>query len=267
MTNTSPFVITENKQPIGPIIDGDTVFFTNFRGDRAIELSKAFENDTFTYFNREKKPSIYFAGMMQYDGDENIPNNFLIPPPEIERPLSYFLCAENVRSFAISETQKYGHVTYFWNGNKSGYINQDIEKYIEIKSDTIPFDQAPEMKAHEITKEAIELINSNQYQFGRINYPNGDMVGHTGNLKATISTMETVDKCTKKCVDAILKQNGIAIILADHGNADEMYTQKNGIKKSKTSHTLNPVPFTILDAQFNDDYTLNTNLKTLDLLT
>jgi len=241
-----PFVITKNGSPIGAIEDNDTVFFTNFRGDRSIEITKAFESNEFHYFDRKRKPNVFYAGMMQYDGDLQIPKKFLVDPPAIDRSLSSYLCANELRSFSLSETQKFGHVTYFWNGNRSGYVNEALENYIEIKSDLIPFDQAPIMKAKEITEKAIEIIKNQKIDFACINYPNGDMVGHTGNFKATVKSVEAVDTYCKQLVDAIISKNGIAVILADHGNADEMFTIKNGEKLPKTSHTLNPVPFAIV---------------------
>ena len=251
-----PFVIAKNGKAIGKIMDGDTVFFTNFRGDRAIELSQAFENETFSRFDRKRFPKVFYAGMLQYDADQNCPKNFLVHPPIIQQCLSEYLCQENIRSFAISETQKYGHVTYFWNGNKSGYVDKSLETFIEIPSDNCPFDEKPAMKAIEITEKVIDLLDSKQYEFGRINFPNGDMVGHTGNMKATIQSIETIDQCTQKIVEKVSKIGGISVICADHGNADEMFSVKNGKKVPKTSHTLNPVPFAIIDSKFNDHYNL-----------
>lgn len=252
-----PFVIKENSIPVGTIEDGDSVIMTNFRGDRAIEISIAFESKHFDKFNRIRVPNVFYAGMMQYDGDLKIPHNFLVNPPAIQNSVSEYLCASGITSFAISETQKYGHVTYFWNGNKSGYVNKDLETYVEIPSDTIPFDQAPKMKAKEITDKAIELLNTGKYKFGRINYPNGDMVGHTGNIEATKISVEATEEAVKRIVDTVNALGGITVILADHGNADEMFTEKNGIRTPKTSHTLNPVPCAIIDSQFNNDYSLS----------
>lgn len=240
------FVIAdENDKPIGKIRNGDGVIFMNFRGDRAIEISQAFEDKEFNKFDRVEVPEVFYTGMMEYDGDSHIPKNFLVEPPTIERTLSQYLCAEGVTSFAISETQKFGHVTYFWNGNKSGYIDESLEKYVEIPSDKIEFDKAPRMKADEITEQSIEMLKSGKYKFGRINYPNGDMVGHTGNMEAAIVSIETVDESIGKLLSVIDDLGGIAIITADHGNADEMFTIKNGKKDVKTSHTLNEVPFVI----------------------
>ncbi len=152
------FVIAENGQPVGTIQDGDAVVFFNFRGDRAIEISRAFEEPGFTEFDRVRVPDVFFAGMMQYDGDAQIPKQFLVEPPAIDRTVSQYLCAAGVTSFAISETQKFGHVTYFWNGNNSGYIDERLEKYVEIPSDRIMFDERPWMKAGEITDAVIAAV-------------------------------------------------------------------------------------------------------------
>ncbi len=247
-------IVDENEKPIGIIEDGDSVVFFNFRGDRAIELSRAFEEKDFKFFDRVRVPNVYYAGMMQYDGDLLIPKNYLVFPPAIDRTISEYLCAQKVTSFAISETQKYGHVTYFWNGNRSGYIDQSLETYIEIPSDKIEFDKAPKMKAYEITDKTVELLKTGKFKFGRINYPNGDMVGHTGNFDAAVVAVQTVDECIGKLIKVIEELGGIAIITADHGNSDEMWTEKDGIRTPKTSHTLNPVPFVIYDPNFNNEY-------------
>ena len=247
-------IVNDGNKPIGTIENGDSVVFFNFRGDRAIELSRAFEEKDFKFFDRVRVSDVYYAGMMQYDGDLLIPKNYLVFPPAIDRTISEYLCNEKVTSFAISETQKYGHVTYFWNGNRSGYIDQSLETYIEIPSDRIEFDKAPKMKAYEITEKTIELLKSGKFRFGRLNFPNGDMVGHTGNLQAAIIAVETVDECVGNLLKVIDELKGIAIITADHGNSDEMYTEKDGVRTPKTAHTLNPVPFVIYDPQYNNEY-------------
>jgi 2,3-bisphosphoglycerate-independent phosphoglycerate mutase len=250
------FVIAENGQPVGAMKDKDCVVFYNFRGDRAIEISLAFEQEDFKHFERKKKPDVFYAGMMQYDGDLLIPTNYLVEPPAINNTISEYLCAEKITSFAIAETQKFGHVTYFWNGNKSGYICNELEKYVEIPSDKIMFDKKPAMKAYEVTEEAEKLLLSGKYQFGRINFANGDMVGHTGVMTAAIKACETVDECVGRLVALNTKLGGITVITADHGNADEMLTIKNRLKQVKTSHTLMPVPFVIIDAGYNNGYEL-----------
>jgi 2,3-bisphosphoglycerate-independent phosphoglycerate mutase len=253
-----PFVIVDgNGKPVGTIENGDSVILFNFRGDRAIEISRAFEEKEFNKFDRIRVPDIFYAGMMEYDGDTHIPKNYLVSPPEIDRCLSEYLCAERVKSFAVSETQKFGHVTYFWNGNRSGYIDASLEKYVEITSDKIQFDQAPKMKAYEITSSTSELLRSSEYKFGRINFPNGDMVGHTGNFEAAVKAVEITDECVGKLLKVIEDIDGIAIVTADHGNADEMYHVVNGKKVPKTSHTLNPVPFIIFDPQYKGEYKMS----------
>jgi 2,3-bisphosphoglycerate-independent phosphoglycerate mutase len=248
------FVIEDDGSPVGTIEDGDSVVFFNFRGDRAIELSMAFEQKDFNKFDRVRVPDVLFAGMMQYDGDLHIPKHYLVSPPQIDGPVGVYMCANGIKSFPISETQKYGHVTYFWNGNKSGYINDHLETYVEIPSDKIRFDQAPKMKASEITDKTIELLKSGQYKFGRLNYPNGDMVGHTGIPEAIITSVEAVDEGLAKLLAVIKELKGVAVILADHGNADEMYTVKNGKKQVSTAHSLNPVPCAIVDAGYSGEY-------------
>lgn len=253
-----PFIIEENGQAVGPIQDGDGVVLFNFRGDRAIELSRAFDEEEFDKFERGPKPDVYFAGMMQYDGDLQIPRKFLVKPPAIDRTLGAYLAANGVPQFAISETQKYGHVTYFFNGNRSGKFSEELETYVEVPSDRVSFDQRPWMKAGEITDKTIEAITSGQYRFIRLNYPNGDMVGHTGDLLAVEISVEAVDLGLGRLMKAVEEVKGILIVAADHGNADEMYAidektgqpkidKKTGEYMSKTAHTLNPVPFHLYD--------------------
>lgn len=254
-------IVDEMNQPVGEIQDGDCVIFFNFRGDRAIEISRAFEEVDLKEFDRGRVPKVLYAGMMEYDGDLHIPQNYLVQPPAIDRTVSEYLCSEKIKMFAISETQKYGHVTYFWNGNRSGYIDSTLEEYFEIPSDKIEFDKAPKMKAIEITEKTIELLKSYKFKFGRVNFANGDMVGHTGVMEAAIIAVETVDQCISQLLKVIDELHGIAIVTADHGNADEMFTvNKKGIKEIKTSHTLNPVPFIIYDPEYKGEYKMS-NVK------
>jgi len=256
-----PFVIVENGEPVGKMQDGDQVIFYNFRGDRAIEISRAFDEADFKEFDRGDFPTVDYFGMMEYDGDLHIPKKYLVNPPEIERTVVEYLVSEKVTSFAISETQKYGHVTYFWNGNRSGYIDKTLETYIEIPSDKVPFDQKPKMKAYEITEKTIELLKSGKYRFGRLNFANGDMVGHTGVMEAAITAVETVDDCVGRLIEVVDELDGVTIVTADHGNSDEMWTEKNGVRSPKTAHTLNPVPFIIIDKNYGGEYVINRQLK------
>ncbi|TGN19486.1 2,3-bisphosphoglycerate-independent phosphoglycerate mutase [Leptospira idonii] len=278
------FVIADEKgNPIGTIEDGDSVIFFNFRGDRSIEISRAFTEESFSPFPRGRFPKTEYAGMMQYDGDLFIPKQYLVSPPAIDRTMGEYLANQKIAQYAISETQKYGHVTFFWNGNKSGYFNESLETYEEIKSDVIPFDQKPEMKAKEITDTLIQAVQSHKYPFLRVNYANGDMVGHTGNMNATIKGLEYLDKCLERLKKACDDSNTVMLITADHGNADEMYqldkkgnaqNSKDGIPIPKTSHTLNPVHFVVYDPQskikFNESLTsyglANVAATVLDLL-
>ncbi len=241
------FVIVDDGVPVGTIDDGDSVVFFNFRGDRAIEISEAFEREDFPYFDRKRRPDVFYVGMMQYDGDAKIPADFLIQPPKIDRTLSEYLCKSGIRSYAISETQKFGHVTYFWNGNKQGYIDETLETYEEVESDRVAFDLRPWMKAEEITQKVIAAIESGRYDFIRLNYANADMVGHTGVEPAIRIAVETVDLCLGRLLTAVKQAKGIAIVTADHGNADCMWKEKDGRRLPVVSHTLNPVPFIIKD--------------------
>ena len=248
-------IVRPDGRPVGPITDGDAVICFNFRGDRAIEISRAFTRESFQEFDRGLLPDILYAGMMQYDGDTNTPPNFLVRPPSINRTISEYLCSEKIRTFAISETQKFGHVTYFWNGNRSGYIDESFETYVEIPSDKIKFDKAPKMKALEIKDKTIEMLRSGSYRFGRLNFANGDMVGHTGIMDAAITAVETVDQCVGILLKVIKELEGIAVVTSDHGNSDEMFTvNKSGDKNTKTAHTLNPVPFAIYDPNYRGEY-------------
>ena len=260
-----PFVIAENGEPVGTINDGDSVIFYNFRGDRAIEISKAFDDKEFDKFDRVRYPSVVYAGMLEYDGDLHIPSNYLVNPPEITNTMGEYLASTGVSQLAISETQKYGHVTYFWNGNKSGKFDDELETYIEVPSDVVPFEQRPWMKCAEITDKLIDCLRSGKYACLRVNFPNGDMVGHTGNILATRCSMEALDLQLKRILDVVDELHGVALITADHGNADEMYEldkkgnpkqNKDGSYKAKTSHTLNPVPFIIYDNYYADKYTV-----------
>jgi 2,3-bisphosphoglycerate-independent phosphoglycerate mutase len=250
------FVIHRDGKPIGPIVDGDSVVLFNFRGDRAIEISRTFDEENLSEFNRGPLPDVKFAGIMQYDADRQIPRRFLVSPPEIDNVMGEYLAVSGKSQLAVSETQKYGHVTYFFNGNRSGKFAESLEDYVEITSDLLPFEQRPWMKAGEITDVMLDSINNGKHDFIRANFPNGDMVGHTGDLLAVEISVETVDLGLGRLIEAIDQAKGILIVTADHGNADEMFEvgkdgklklDSDGNPKPKTSHTLNPVPCFIYD--------------------
>ena len=241
------FVVGRNGEPVAKIANGDSVILFNFRGDRAQEISLAFDRKDFDKFDRPGYEGVKFAGMLQYDADLQIPYNYLLQPPVIKNTLTEVLCEAKVTEYAVSETQKYGHVTYFWNGNRSGKVCEELETYEEIPSDVIPFEQAPAMKSKEITEKMVSAMASGKYQFLRCNFPNGDMVGHTGVMDAVVYAMECVDNGLKAIIEAADKYGYTVLITADHGNADQMTETKKGKTSVRTAHSLNPVPFIIYD--------------------
>ena len=242
------FVIAKDGKAVGTITDDDSVILYNFRGDRAIEISMAFDYDEFNYFNRGPKLNCFYAGMLEYDGDLHLPKHYLVNPPEIKNTLSELLVGAGLNQYAVSETQKYGHVTYFWNGNRSSKFSEELETFKEIPSDKVSFDERPWMKSAEITDDVIEAIKSEKYDFIRCNFPNGDMVGHTGNMDATITGVEAVDLGLARLIKVCDEYNVTLLVTADHGNADEMLEKnKKGELQVRTAHSLNPVPFIIYD--------------------
>jgi 2,3-bisphosphoglycerate-independent phosphoglycerate mutase len=248
-------IVDRDGKPVGPVVDGDAFVLFNFRGDRAIEISQAFEADEFAHFDRGPRPEVLYAGMMEYDGDLKLPSRYLVAPPKIDRTLGEFIARAGLPQLAISETQKFGHVTYFWNGNRSGAFDADVETYIEIPSDERPFEERPWMKAAEITDRLIDELRTGRYRHARVNYANGDMVGHTGHREAAIQAVEAVDLQLARLMPVIEALGGALLVTADHGNADCMYEldkktgeptlDSGGLARAKTSHTLNPVPLHI----------------------
>uniref|UniRef100_A0A0E0FUY0 phosphoglycerate mutase (2,3-diphosphoglycerate-independent) n=1 Tax=Oryza nivara TaxID=4536 RepID=A0A0E0FUY0_ORYNI len=234
-----PFVIVdESGKSVGPVVDGDAVVTFNFRADRMVMLAKALEYADFDKFDRVRVPKIRYAGMLQYDGELKLPSHYLVSPPEIERT-----------------SVKFGHVTFFWNGNRSGYFDETKEEYVEIPSDIgITFNVKPNMKALEIAEKARDAILSGKFDQVRVNLPNGDMVGHTGDIEATVVACKAADEAVKIILDAIEQVGGIYLVTADHGNAEDMVKRnksgqplldKNGGIQILTSHTLQPVPVAI----------------------
>jgi 2,3-bisphosphoglycerate-independent phosphoglycerate mutase len=246
------FVIADEGgigDPVGPIHDGASVIFFNFRGDRALEITRAFEQDDFHAFDRSPRPKVRYAGMMQYDGDLELPKHFLVAPPAIDRTMGELLAEAGKRQLAIAETHKFGHVTYFWNGNRSEPFNPALERYIEVPSDLSPLEQRPWMKCAEVTDALLKALREDQpgYDFVRLNYANGDMVGHTGALRSAILAVEAVDLCLERLVRATRELRGVLLVTADHGNADQMFDGEGEARKVRTSHSLNPVPLAIYD--------------------
>ena len=252
------FVITgEDGQPCGAVADGDAFVLFNFRADRMVEMSKAFEYDDahFTHFDRVRRPDVRFAGLMQYDGDLKLPTRFLVPPPTITHTSGEWLSKNGLKTFACSETQKFGHVTFFWNGNRSGYFDAALETYVEIPSDNVPFDTTPAMKAPQICAAGLEALRSRRFDVVRVNFANPDMVGHTGNLGATRTACEVVDAQVALLLAEVEALGGVWLVTADHGNADDMAQRDkktllpvrnaDGSVAALTSHTLAPVPVAV----------------------
>ena len=266
-----PFVIVgDNGLPVGPIGEGDSVVFFNFRGDRAIEISRAFAESDFDVFERVPNPEVLYAGMMEYDGDLRIPPHFLVSPPAISRTLSEYLVHNGVNQLAVAETQKFGHVTYFWNGNNSVPFDAALEDWIEVPSDNVSFDKKPQMKAREVCDEVIKDLETKAHSFIRVNFANGDMVGHTGSIEAAVLAIEVVDECIGRLEVAVREAGATMVVTADHGNLDMMWEvdrrtgltklDDNGNPVVKTSHTLSPVPWCLIGADA-DRFKIDTSVN------
>ncbi|MCL2037543.1 2,3-bisphosphoglycerate-independent phosphoglycerate mutase [Candidatus Saccharibacteria bacterium] len=265
-----PFVVADSNGQIKP---DDSVILFNFRGDRAIEISQAFEGGpNFDKFDRGvgfENGVKNFAGLLEYDSEKRIPKSFLVSPPVFTHTLGEEVAKAGLRQLAISETQKIGHVTYFFNGNRAAPFNPELEDYVEIPSDRVSFDTEPAMKSVEIADKLIELLKEKKYQFVRVNFPNPDMVGHTGNYDATVKAIEAVDTALARILPVIDEVQGMAIITGDHGNAEEMYElnddgsaklDKNGQPVVKTAHTTNRVPAIFYDnTPFAQQYQVRDN--------
>ena len=251
-------IVDEHGQPVGKMADGDAVVMANFRADRAIELTEAFELDDFDGFDRGRRPRVTYAGMMVYDEDRNLPALQIMGPTKVARPLGRRLVELGIRQFRLAETQKYAHVTFFFNGGYREPLDASLEEYILIPSDKVPsFAEAPAMQAPAIAEKAVALIASGRFGFGLINFANADMVGHCGDMQAAIRAVEAVDGALGEIVEALAKAGGRAIITADHGNAEEMTVVKaDGHNEASTKHSINPVPCILFDPGFDGSYHL-----------
>jgi 2,3-bisphosphoglycerate-independent phosphoglycerate mutase len=252
------FVVTdEGGEPVGTIEDGDSVVFFNFRGDRAIEITRAFEGgEEFDEFDRQRVPDVLYAGMMLYDGDLDLPKRYLVAPPSIDKTFGELLARNGVKQLACAETQKFGHMTYFWNGNRSGKFSEELETYVEVPSDQVEFDQRPWMKSAETADVVIDAVRKGDHAFIRANFAAGDMVGHSGKLQAAVIAVEAVDLSVGRILPVVMKARGTLVVTSDHGNSEDMVDRDKqgrpklddeGRPKSKTAHSLNPVEFFVLD--------------------
>lgn len=248
-------IVDQNRKPIGKMKNYDGVINFNFRGDRTIEISRAFDEDDFNEFDKICNPNVFYFGLFLYDDKLNIPKNYFLEPPQIEDTITTYLCKEKIQQFSIAETHKFGHIKYFFLGNRDKSPCPELDKYFEIKSDPSELiEKNPEMKAYQVKDKLIEILNSNKFKFIRVNFANGDMVGHTGNFQSAKIAAKTVDHCVKEIVNKTNELDGITIVMADHGNLEDM-------KNYETSHTLNPVMFTIVDSDYNKEYIIDTSVQ------
>ena len=237
------FVIVNNEEkPVGRIEKGDALIYFDFRKDRAIEIAQAFTYWDFPYFNRgDYTPDdVYFVGMMEYNSDTHVPEHRLVEPAGFGETLNQFLGEKGISQLAISETVKYGHITYYFNGNS--YDPANGEDFVKIDSYAEYPAERPWMKTAEITDEVLKKMGD--YKFVRLNFPNGDIVGHTANMEATIVSIEAVDLALARIAKKVDELGGCLVIVADHGNAEELLDE-NG--QPKTAHTTNLVPCIFYD--------------------
>lgn len=238
-----PTVITDDhKQPLAKISDGDSLIFINFRPDRARQITRAFVDDDFTGFDRGPgRPKVYFVCMTVYD--KTIDAQVAFPPTQLVNTLGEWLAKQEYRQLRLAETEKYAHVTFFFNGGVEA-PNPNEDRVLIPSPKVATYDLAPEMSANEVTGAFLENLNSGKYQVFITNFANPDMVGHTGDLEATKAAIETVDKCIGKIVSAVLAKSGTVLITADHGNAEKMKDEHGG---PFTAHTTDPVPLILAD--------------------
>lgn len=255
-------VVDDYGEPIGRILDGDTVVMMNFRADRAIEITEAFCVDDFDGFKRGHRPDVFFAGMMVYDEDRNLPEQQLMASTKVPEPFGKRILEAGLKQFRLTETQKFPHVTFFFNGGYRKPLDASMEDYILIPSDKgISFADKPEMKAAEIAQICVSLIEKGEHDFGLINFANADMVGHCGNMDAAILAVEAVDSALKVITDVLKAVGGAALITADHGNADAMIHYASSGAEPSTKHSINPVPCVLFDPSYTGEYILHQEIQ------
>ena len=239
-----PFVVTENGAPVAVVEDGDSVIFFNFRPDRARELTRAFCDDEFTGFEREKRLNLTYVCFTDYD--ETIKNKLVAFKKEsIVNTFGQFLADHNMTQARIAETEKYAHVTFFFNGGVEE-PNKGEDRILVPSPKVATYDLQPEMSAPVVCDKLVEAVTSGKYDVIIVNFANPDMVGHTGIEDAAIKAIETVDACVGRTVDAVKEMNGVLFICADHGNAEQLLDYETG--EPFTAHTTNPVPFILVNA-------------------
>lgn len=236
-----PVVITEGDKPVATIEEGDAIIFFNFRADRAREISKTLVLPGFEKFQRQYLKNLFFVAMTEYEKD--LPLEVAFSPETIETPLARVISEAGLTQLHIAETEKYAHVTFFFNGGREEAFEGE-ERVLVPSPRVASYAEKPEMSAKEVTKKITEAIMADKFDFIVVNFANGDMVGHTGDLKATIKAVETVDSCVKKIIDVVLAKGGVAFITADHGNAEEIVNLQSG--EIDKEHSTYPVPFIVI---------------------
>lgn len=238
-------IVDETGTPVGLVQDGDGVIFFNFRADRARQITRAFVDRDFNGFDRARRPEIYYVCFTQYDVNIKAPVAFL--PQSLKNTLGEYLSQQGLRQLRIAETEKYAHVTFFFNGGREQpYVNED--RILIPSPQVATYDLQPEMSAYKVTERVIEEINKGIYDVVIINYANPDMVGHTGNLEAAIAAIRAVDECVGQVVNAVRQAGGVTIVTADHGNAERMVDEET--EQPCTAHTTNKVPFILVGDAF-----------------
>ena len=255
-----PTVITKDGKPVGVIKDKDSVICFNFRPDRAREITRCFCDDEFTGFDRGSRKDVYYVCFTDYD--VTIPNKYVAFKKEkITNTFGEFLAANNMTQARIAETEKYAHVTFFFNGGIEE-PNKGEDRILVKSPKVATYDLQPEMSALEVCDKLCEAIRSDKYDVIIINFANPDMVGHTGVVDAVIKAIETVDACVGRAVEAVKEKDGVMFICADHGNAEVLVDENTG--EPYTAHTTNPVPFILVN--YDNEYTLKENGKLCDIV-
>lgn len=241
-----PTVIVENGEPVGTIKEGDSVAFANFRPDRAREITRAIVDQEFTGFERPNM-NTFFACLTTYDVTIK-EVHVAFGPQSLDNTLGEYLAKNGKTQLRTAETEKYAHVTFFFNGGVEE-PNKNEERLLVPSPDVATYDLQPEMNANELTQKVLSEIDEDKYDFIVLNYANPDMVGHTGVVEAAVKAVETVDSCVGKIVEKVLEKGGVSLITADHGNAELMICPET--KTTITAHSTNPVPFIVTDKEIS----------------